>query len=124
MLKNPYIDYSNMTQESLSGRELEAHVLTKAANKLKSCKCNWNLPELNQRLDEALRYNQKIWSFFQLELSDGESALPKELRTDLLNLSIFIDRHTLNIMSFPDPDKLNVLIDINLNIASGLRETV
>ncbi|MBA3030611.1 MAG: flagellar biosynthesis regulator FlaF [Proteobacteria bacterium] len=123
MLKNPYLDYSNMTQETLSGRELEAHVLTKAANKLRTCKTNWNHPEQNERLEEALKYNQKIWSFFQVELSDSESALPVDTRKDLLNLSLFIDKHTLNVLSFPDPNKLNILIDINMNIASGLRET-
>jgi flagellar protein FlaF len=124
MLKNPYLGYSNMTQENLSGRELEAYVLTKAANKLRACKTNWNLPEQNERLEESLKYNQKIWTFFQTELSNTETGMPKNLRQDLLNLSLFIDRHTLNILSFPDPEKLDVLIDINMNLASGLRENV
>jgi flagellar protein FlaF len=122
MLKNPYSDYNAMTQETLSGRELEAHVLTKAANKLRSCKSNWNHPGQKEALNEALKYNQKVWTFFQSELSANENELPKDVRQDLLNLSIFIDRHTLNVMSFPDADKLNVLIDINMNIATGLRE--
>lgn len=121
-MKNPYNDYSSMAQETLSGKELEAHVLTKAANKLKSCKSNWENPNHEDQLDEALKYNQKVWTFFQSELSTNSNGLPTELRQDLLNLSIFVDRHTLHIMSFPEPDKLNVLIDINLNIASGLRE--
>ena len=121
-MKNPYNDYNDMAQETLSGRDLEAHVLTKAANKLKSCKSSWDQPNHNDLLNEALKYNQKVWTFFQSELSTNDNGLSKEVRQDLLNLSIFIDRHTLNVMSFPDPDKLNVLIDINMNIASGLRE--
>ena len=121
-MKNPYSNYSNMAQETLSGRELEAHVLTKAANKLKSCRTNWDHPNQKDLLNEALKYNQKVWTFFQSELSSNENGLPTDVRQDLLNLSVFIDRHTLNLMSFPEPDKLNVLIDINMNIASGLRE--
>jgi flagellar biosynthesis activator protein FlaF len=123
MLKNPYHDYNTMAQATLSGRELEAHVLTKAANKLKSCRANWNPSGQNQSLNEALEYNKKIWSFFQVELADKESELPTDLRQNLLNLSLFIDKQTFNIISCPDPAKLNVLIDINLNIASGLRAT-
>ena len=121
-MKNPYSDYNNMAQETLSGPELEAHVLTKAANKLKSCKSNWNQPNQKNMLEEALKYNQKVWTFFQSELTTNENGLPNDVRKDLLNLSVFIDRHTINVMSFPEPDKLNVLIDINMNIASGLRE--
>ena len=55
-----------MTQETLSGRGLEAHVLTKAANKLKACRSNWNDPNVISLLNDALKYNQKVWTFFRL----------------------------------------------------------
>ena len=123
-MKNPYTNYDNMAQETLSGRELEAHVLTKAANKLKSCKSIWGRPNQDDLLNDALKYNQKVWTFFQTEISTNENGLPTTVCQDLLNLSLFVDKQTLNILSFPQPDKLNVLIDINLNIASGLRESM
>ena len=37
--------YRNMQKVTLSGRELEAEVLSKAAFKLKFCQNNWNDPE-------------------------------------------------------------------------------
>ncbi len=88
---------------------------------LKSVKDNWDAPDRNQKLQDAVKFNQKVWSFFQAELSDPENPLPKNLREDILNLSIFIDKRLFEVMAFPDPEKLAIVIDINFNIASGLR---
>lgn len=105
----------------MSGRELEASVLSRAGLMLKSVKDNWDAPDRNQKLQDAVKFNQKVWSFFQAELSDPENPLPKNLREDILNLSIFIDKRLFEVMAFPDPEKLAIVIDINFNIASGLR---
>ena len=120
-MKNPYADYSTIAQEGLSGRELEAFILTKASNKLKNCLTNWEQPKIKSLLGEALSYNQKVWTFFQTELSSSDNQMPKELRQNLLSISLFIDRHTLSAMAFPDQKKLTVLIDINMNLATALR---
>lgn len=115
--------YQGMHQEQLSGRELEAHILTKAALKLKECQQKWGTPKRAELLDEAIRYNQKIWSFFQSELSTPDSPLPRQLRQDILNLSLFIDKRLFEVLAFPQPEKLDIVIDINLNLAAGLRTT-
>lgn len=120
-MKNPYADYSTIAQEGLSGRELEAFILTKASNKLKNCLTNWERPKFKSLLGEALSYNQKVWTFFQTELSSSDNQMPIELRQNLLSISLFIDRHTLSAMAFPDQKKLTVLIDINMNLATALR---
>jgi flagellar protein FlaF len=72
-------------------------------------------------LDEALRYNQQIWSIFQGELLKEDNPLPRQLREDILSLSVFIDKRIFEVMNSPDPEKLNVIVNINLNIAAGLR---
>ncbi len=113
--------YRNMQKATLSGRELEAEVLSKAALKLKFCQNNWEALNRDEMLDEALKFNQKIWTLFQSELAKPENPLPKKLRENLLNLSMFIDKRIFEIMSFPSPEKLNAIIEINLNIAAGLR---
>jgi len=41
---------------------------------------------------------------------------------DLLKLSAFIDRRILETMADPSPEKLTAIININRNIAAGLRE--
>jgi flagellar biosynthesis activator protein FlaF len=116
--------YRNMQKATLSGRELEAEVLSKAAFKLNFCQNNWNDPKREERLEEALKYNQKIWTLFQAELAKPDNPLPKKLREDLLSLSAFVDKRIFELMSFPTPEKLTAVININLNLAAGLRGKV
>jgi flagellar protein FlaF len=121
-MSDPRTVYEQQSKQFMSPRELEASVLTKAGLKLKQCQDKWNTPERNALLDDAVRYNQKVWSFFQSELSMPDNPLPKKLREDILNLSLFIDKRLFEVLAFPnDPSKLNIVIDINFNIAAGLR---
>jgi flagellar protein FlaF len=113
--------YDSVSKATRSGREIEAAVLTKAALKLKKCQDDWNAPDRDNKLDEALKYNQRIWSIFQSELSREDHELPKKLRLDILRLAAFIDRRIFETMAFPAPEKLNIVIDINNNLAAGLR---
>ena len=115
--------YENVSKATQSGREIEAAVLTKAAVKLKECQDNWDAPDLDDRLQEALKYNQRIWSIFQSELVREDHELPKKLRLDILRLAAFIDRRIFETMAFPSPEKLNIVIDINNNISAGLRSS-
>lgn len=116
--------YTTMQKENLSGRELEASVLSRAGLMLKSVKDHWDAPDRDQKLLDAIKFNQKVWSFFQAELSDPENPLPKNLREDILNLSLFIDKRLFEVLAFPDPEKLAIVIDIDFNIAAGLRSNV
>jgi flagellar protein FlaF len=113
--------YRTVQKITSSGREIEALVLTRAAQKLAEVQNNWDAPDRDERLDEALRYNQRIWSIFQGELLKEDNPLPRQLRADILSLSAFIDRRIIEVMAFPDPEKLKVIVRINLNIAAGLR---
>lgn len=113
--------YTAIQKENMSGRELEASVLSRAGLMLKSVKDNWDAPDREQKLLEAIKFNQKVWSFFQAELTDPENPLPKNLREDILNLSLFIDKRLFEVMAYPDPEKLSIVIDIDFNIAAGLR---
>jgi flagellar protein FlaF len=117
---NAYKSYQDVEKATQSGRETEARVLTQAANKLQLCQKNWQDGNFND-LDEALKYNQKIWSIFQSELVKNGNPLPNELKHNILRLAAFIDKRIFETMSFPSPEKLNIIIKINQNIAAGLR---
>ncbi|MBW2370154.1 MAG: flagellar biosynthesis regulator FlaF [Deltaproteobacteria bacterium] len=121
MYKNPVEAYQDVEKATISGRETEARVLNKAAQKLKNCQDNWDAVDREEKLDEALRFNQRIWSIFQGELSRDVNPLPKQLRRDLLRLSAFIDRRIFETMAYPSAEKLTAVININNNIAAGLR---
>jgi len=113
--------YRNVQKTTMSDREIEASVLMKAAAKLKYCQDNWDASDRPEKLDEALKFNQLLWSIFQAELSKDDNPMPRQLRQDILSLSIFIDRRILEIMAYPLQEKLSAVININLNIAAGLR---
>ncbi len=121
MQANAMTAYNNMQKDNLSGRELEASVLTRAGLMLKQVQENWNAPDRDQKLGDAIKFNQKVWSFFQAELTDPENPLPKNIREDILNISIFIDKRLFEVLASPEREKLSIIIDINFNIASGLR---
>ncbi len=121
MYQNTLNAYSNMQKETSSGRELEASVLNRAGLMLKNVKENWDSADRNDKLLEAVKYNQKVWSFFQAELSDPENPLTRELKENILNLSLFIDKRLFDVMAFPEPQKLDIVIDIDFNIAAGLQ---
>ncbi len=113
--------YKKNVKTTISGRDLEASVLTKGAMLLKACKENWDGQDRFRRLDEALVFNQRIWTIFQDELIREDNPLPPQLRGDILRLSLFIDKRIVEIMKDPSPEKLDAIININLNIAAGLR---
>ena len=113
--------YDSVNKSTMSGRDVEAAVLTKAALKLKECQDNWTENSRSAQLEAALKYNQRVWTIFQAELEKPENPLPQSLKVDLLRLSAFIDKRTLETMAYPAPEKLTILININHNIAAGLR---
>jgi flagellar protein FlaF len=115
--------YRNVQKTTIvSEREIDAYALTQSALKLRECQQNWDLPEKERidRLFAALRINSKLWSIFQAEITREENPLPRQIRQDILTLSLFVDKRARDIMCFPEPEKLTVLININLNLAAGL----
>ncbi len=103
-----------------SNREIEATALFKAARQLEACRETWEQPGHEERLEHALRYNQRLWTLFQAELARPDHPMVPALRRDLLQISVFVDKRTFEIMAGPSPEKLQALIDIDRNIASGL----
>lgn len=112
--------YKTTQKLNPSGREIEAFVLTELALKIKECQNNWDKADRETTLNTVLRDNQRVWSILQGELIKEDNPLPKQLKQDLLSLSVFIDKRILEVMLKPAPEKLTILININLNIAAGL----
>lgn len=116
--------YDQGTKTTVSGRQLEAGALFKAARRLEECQEKWNAPDSSERLHDALAHNQRLWTFFQSELVEPDHGLPMDLRRDILRLSLFIDRRTIEVIAEPYPEKLTALIEINRHIAAGLSANV
>ena len=121
MYNNALNAYKICREDNCFRQGTEARVLTEAALKLRSCQKKWNDDNRRELLDEALNYNQRIWTIFQTELGKIDNPLPDNIKLDLLRLSSFIDKRIFEIMACPDREKLNIIIKINENIAAGLR---
>lgn len=109
-----------------SERDIDAYALTECALRLKECQEIWGALDERVRIDRlfaALKTNSMLWSIFQAEITRDGNPLPKTVREDLLSLSLFVDKRTKEIMCFPEPEKLSILISINLNLSAGLKAT-
>jgi len=113
--------YNKAQCAALTDRELEAAVLMKAAALMRHAQSQWASGQRDKLLEEALRFNQRIWTFFQVSVADRENKLPEEVKAQVLHLSAYVDRRVFEIMAFPAADKLTVLIAINTNLAAGLK---
>ena len=63
----------------------------------------------------------KSLGIFQTEVANDACQLPQEIRVNILKLGAFINKRTLDILITPAKEKLNILVNINLNIAAGLQ---
>lgn len=72
------------------------------------------------RVRDSLRLNWRLWTIFQTELSFEDGPVPTEIRQSMLNLCNFVDKHTVDTINAPTPEKISTLIEINRNIANGL----
>ena len=111
--------YSKVAQATQSPRELEAHVLMKAATRFQAIRDDWD--NRAKDLDEALTYNRKIWTVLVSSVTRPENPLPQPIKQNVANLGLFIFNHTLSLMSGAKPEKLGILININRELAAGLR---
>jgi flagellar protein FlaF len=50
-----------------------------------------------------------------------ENPLPPGIRQNVANLGLFVFNHTIAIMANPNPESLDSLININRELAAGLR---
>ena len=115
--------YGRAQVAALTDREAEAAVLMKAAAMMKHVQTHWSSSERDQNLEKALRYNQRLWTYFQVALSDENNPLPQQMKENVLRLSAFVDRRVFEVLAYPAPEKLDILVNINTNIAAGLKGT-
>ncbi|NQY82413.1 MAG: hypothetical protein HRT36_05195 [Alphaproteobacteria bacterium] len=64
--------------------------------------------------------NWRLWTIFQSELSNPDNLLPDEIKVNMLQLSNFIDKHTIEQIREPSRKGLEVLININRQVGAGL----
>jgi flagellar protein FlaF len=77
-------------------------------------------PDDESQFDSALVLNLRLWTMIATDILAPTNTLPPEVKSNLLSLHKFVDNHTFDVLSDRDPAKLQVLININRNISSGI----
>ena len=67
-----------------------------------------------------LDYNRKLWTVFADNAADDNTDMPLEVRNNIANLAVFVFKRTMNFMAENEANKLDAIIDINRQLASGL----
>ncbi|MBR4126655.1 MAG: flagellar biosynthesis regulator FlaF [Alphaproteobacteria bacterium] len=117
MIDNPY---TNAEASALPQNELEARALVRTASRLNNIKEKW--PVTTAELNEALDLNRKLWTILVTGATEEANPLPIEIKQNIFNLAHFIFKHTFAVMAKPSAQSLEILININMNIARGLNE--
>ena len=126
MLEKPMNPYGNaainasMPQEG-NPRATEAWALTESGRRL-ALACRGGRDSMR----EALRLNWRLWTIFQADLTVAMENPDQQtdVLVNMLTLCQFVDKHTVAALGEPTPERLQVLIDINRNIAAGLRDSL
>lgn len=122
---NPYAQAAgaygdNAQKHAPDQRELEGRVLLKSAKMLQDLQNGWE-QATSDLIEETLKYNRQIWMmFYDTAIENREGDRPGDLRSNIINLANFIFKREGQIMASPAPEKLDVLININREIAAGL----
>ena len=111
--------YTKVARTALSPREAEAAVLLKASTRLQSLR-EEAVPG-SRALNEALAFNQKVWTVLSSGVNEPANAVPEEIRTGVNRLAIFVFRTILDTMVDPSARKLDTLVALNNHLAAGLR---
>ena len=112
--------YQQVARQTTNPRDLEANLLSKSASNLQRLRDEWDTLPRNE-LTSALLFNRRLWTVFMTSVTRDDSPLPEDIRQNIANLGIFIMKQSLALQASPVPEKLDVLININRQLAAGLR---
>ena len=116
------------------GAKKAGYVSQPAANDPRSTE-SWALSEASRRLvvaakaedggkslRDALILNQRLWTIFQTAMTEPDCPLPRDIRDNVLALSIMMDRQILQRLGDLDGSKIQPILDINRCVAEGLAQ--
>lgn len=104
-------------------RELEARILLKSNRMIQQLVTIWN-ERPNELLEETLKYNRQIWMlFYDTAIEKQKNSTSDALSNNIVNLATFIFKREMDVLATPAKEKLDILVSINHEIASGLMES-
>ena len=73
--------------------------------------------DLKSRI-RALHWNRRLWTTLAADCASPDNRLPMQLRANIISLSIWVDKHTSQVMQ--KHGSIQPLIDVNRIIMQGL----
>ncbi len=111
--------YNKTGKVTQTPRDLEASLLLKAAAQLQAIKDNWSGKD--ERLEQVLLYNRKLWTVFVSSIAKAENPMPIEVKNNIASLGAYVLHHTMVLQNSPiTSEMLTSLININRELAAGL----
>ncbi|MDD3029507.1 MAG: flagellar biosynthesis regulator FlaF [Alphaproteobacteria bacterium] len=111
-----------------SSRDADAQALLSCASRMREAKELLAADVKSKKnlsvYGEALRKNQRLWTIFQVAVTDPSNPLPQSLKNTLFELSRYVDKTSLKAIGKYAPDLVDSLININRILAEGLRKKV
>ena len=112
--------YQRAQTSAMPPKQIEVTAFRRAAFMLKQA--GQNVQEYGPYAT-ALKHNQRLWTAIQAGLTGEACRVPQDIRSKMLDLSLFVDMQTLRALSKPNSKALTPLIEINLSMADGLAES-
>ena len=111
-------NYATTQKQGLTQNELESRAFICTASALNRIKEHWD--EEQKNLPEALEKNKLLWTVIVSAMHEDDCPQPQDVRRNILQLAAFVFKRTMELLGEPRADGLDILININMNIARGL----
>ena len=108
-----YDKYKQTQNATENPRDMEYRLFARVTNSLMS-----NQDPKTTGYIQAIDWNRRLWLTLQSDLADENNKLPRELRAQLISLSIWVDKHSRKAMR--GDETIQPLIDVNRAIMEGL----
>ncbi|EZP48691.1 flagellar biosynthesis regulator FlaF [Sphingomonas sp. RIT328] len=107
--------YQRVQALSATPRALEYRLISEVTHQLIEARDQgWQGVELMQPLHQ----NRRLWSTLAVLCASPGNKLPSDLRASIISLSLWVDRHTSDVMR--RRDSIDALISVNTAIMEGL----
>ena len=111
--------YARMAQTTANPRERDAQLLLRAAARFAAVQ--QTEPFNRNEAREAATFNRKLWTVFLSAVSRAENPLDADTKQNLQKVAMFSLRRSAAMEINPVAEQLTALININRNLAEGLR---
>lgn len=117
--KNPYQTAQNTLE---SPRQIEYRLFSAVTRALLDVRpiMESKYPADVAKVAYAIGWNREVWNHLMPEVLDEANTLTKDVKVALINICIFVNKHTDKITQ-GESTNIDALVQINRNVMDGLK---